>query len=150
MAIECEVWPKQDATPEQLKALGSALQRWFAAFLQELAAAGRDVEGWMDPDAVRDLLTGELPQPIALRFVAEQQHPGQSARELRDALDRAREMFPRVRRSLPPADARTVPFGFSLDGTQDLGQLVASLRRHIPAELVEDLFVGGQGWGRSE
>jgi hypothetical protein len=82
-----------DASPDELKSLGAALDGWFDGYLAELATAGRDADGWIDRDSLADLLGGELPQPLALRCAS----PGMTLTAMRDALDRARALVPRPR-----------------------------------------------------
>jgi hypothetical protein len=78
MVVQGQIVPRSDATPDQLKALATALERWFAACLVELRSAEAEVDGWMDEAALADLRAGELPQPALLRFLGAQPgHPFQ-------------------------------------------------------------------------
>jgi hypothetical protein len=67
MPLECEVIPRPDASPGELKTLGAALAGWFDTYHAGLGASSRDVDGWIDREALADLLDGELPQSLALR-----------------------------------------------------------------------------------
>jgi hypothetical protein len=118
---------------------------WFDAYLAGLRAAGRDVDGWIDRDALANLLGGELPQPLALRCA----QPGMMLAEARDALDRARAMVPRLRRSIPEGGARSDLFGFSLDAG-DREALLASLRGALSVGVVQAVRVNGRSRDEGE
>src|SRR5947209_18397470 len=55
--IECEVIPRRDATPQELKMLAEALGRWMPA---------NAVPSTTTPYALADLREGELPQPLSV------------------------------------------------------------------------------------
>lgn len=137
MTLNCELIPCHDAAPDDLKRLGAALKAWFDAFLSEHA----QVDGWLDQDAVNDLLAGELPLPFVLRCLGDQ--PEIKAKEMLDALDKARTAHPLLDRSLPTANARSILFGFSL-ADDDQGDLLASMKRCLPMEVVERILIGGE------
>jgi hypothetical protein len=153
---DCEIVPRQDASPEQLKRLGNAIARWWE---DERADAGR-ANPWIDTSALGDLLAGELPQPFALRLLTEINHPsafpGQggpadapsrmTVRELKEALQKAKETYPQLGQLLPQADARTVYCGLGSHSRSRRERIIDRLRRAIPSELVEDVRVDGQSW----
>lgn len=149
MPLHGEIVPRAEARPEQFKALGAALRRWFGAYVDELKAGGPDVKGWIDESALRDLEAGDLPQPTLLRFLGGQ--PGLKAAELRDALERARAAFPLVGRAVPRPESRSVAFGVSTsDSAEARGVLFGSLRRHLPAESIAsiaDVIIDGNSVG---
>lgn len=66
-----------------------------------------------------------------------------TSRELTGALEQARADHPLLARSLPPAHARSVLFGFALDA-DDHDNLLVSLRSAVPMELVEKVRINGQ------
>jgi hypothetical protein len=151
-----EIIPRRDASMEQLKRLGDALSRWWQC---EWAGTGRGLH-WIDTGAIDDLLSGELPQPFVLRLLTEVNQrspstggaeavasaPRMTSRELRDALQRARQVYPHLSQLIPQADARTVQFGLGPKSKLDRARLLASLRRAVPADLVEDVLIEGQSW----
>jgi hypothetical protein len=138
MTLHGELIPRHDATPAELKALGAAIQAWFTAFQRQRAEAGDDVDGWLDEEAVGDLLHGELPQPLAARCLRVMH--GITVRELIGRPSDARERHPLVRRSLPPPEARSVGFGFSLcQAARD--DLLASLRGRPPVDLLSEIGI---------
>jgi hypothetical protein len=137
MALSCEVFPRLSATSEELKALGRAIPAWFAAFLRERP----DVDGWLDEDAVADLLHGELPQPLAARCLRILH--GITVRDLIANLADARQRHPLIHRLLPEPQARCVGFGFSL-GPEARDDLLASLWNSLPLDAVLEIRVNGQ------
>jgi hypothetical protein len=159
-AADCEIIPRQDATTEQLKRLGTALALWWQT-------EGRDSSRpatWIDQGAINDLLAGELPQPFALRLLAEVNNhvaaTGESqtitssarisTRELREALQRARQVYPQLDRLIPQPDSRTVRVGLGSRSEVERDRLIDSLRRALPAELVLDVLLRGQSWDESD
>ncbi len=141
MTLHGELMPRLDATPDELKALGAAIQAWFAAFQRQRAEAGDDIDGWLDEDAVGDLLHGELPQRLVARCLRVMH--GITVRELISRLSDARERHPLVRRSLPPPEARSVGFGFSLC-QEARDDLLASLRDRLPPDLLYEISIDGE------
>lgn len=138
MTLNGRIVPRQDAPPDQLKLLGVALECWFNAFVADLASDGRDVEGWIDPEALKDLLAGELPQPFLLRVL----RPGMKAGDVGASLERARAESPLLRRAMSPLAARCVCFGISVAGTRLLGDdVVSSIEAVIPMEWVAEVVV---------
>ncbi|MGE3805509.1 MAG: hypothetical protein AB7K24_12610, partial [Gemmataceae bacterium] len=63
MSLLCEVIPRGDSDPHQLRALGGAIRCWY-----ERERGGSGLAHYVDTFALDDLLSGELPQPFALRF----------------------------------------------------------------------------------
>jgi hypothetical protein len=141
MTIHGDLIPRRDATPEQLKALGAAIQAWFSGILRQRAEAGDEADGWLDEDAVADLLHGELPQPMAARCLPLLH--GMTVRELIDSLSGARDSYPLARHLLPPPHARCVGFGFVLaeEGRDDL---LASMRARLPLHLIAEIRIDGE------
>jgi hypothetical protein len=135
MTFNCELFPRHDATPDELKRLGTAMKAWFDDFLE----AHPDADGFVAPDALADLRAGELPKPFLLRCLGSTQL---HAKELKDALERARAEHSLLHRCLPPLHGRCVPFGFWLADANE-SELLTSLRSSIPMELVESLRING-------
>src|SRR5262245_59206710 len=130
MPIDCVVLPRPGATPDELKALGSALLRWY---VRECKSGG--IACSVDTEALVELLNGRLPAPrvprrtpVAVPSVAAEPSPGLlngyelpalSVERLRDALALARRPAALLRLN---------------DCRYDRGHAIASLRRDIPAE----------------
>jgi hypothetical protein len=117
MPIRCEVIPKRDATPAQLRALGTALDRWCHQEIKDEGGSRR-----VDRQAVDDLLAGQLPQPLAVESLMGPDGPD------------------------PEADRRAVPLVVRGGPAYDRKATILGLRREIPAELVEDVLVAGKSW----
>jgi hypothetical protein len=159
-AADCEIIPRQDATTEQLKRLGTALALWWQTEGKDSARPAT----WIDQGAVNDLLAGELPQPFALRLLAEVNNQivatGEiktgtstariSTRELREALQRARQVYPQLDRLIPQPDSRSVRLGLGARSEVERDRLIDGLRRALPKELVEDVLLHGQSWVASD
>jgi hypothetical protein len=140
MIIHGELVPRHDATPEKLKALGAAIEAWFADFLRQQTEAGEEVDGWLDEDALGDLLHGELPQPVAGRCLHVMH--GITVNELIGRLNGARERHPLAQRSLPPPQTRCLGFGFwTREEARD--DLLASLRGCLPVDLLSAIRIDG-------
>jgi|SRR5208283_5217815 len=60
MPIHCEILPRPDASPEQLQALGQAIQRWYHQEVKDEGTTRR-----IDNQALEDLLAGQMPQPVS-------------------------------------------------------------------------------------
>jgi hypothetical protein len=141
MTLHGELIPRQNATPEDLKALGAAIQAWFMGFQRQRAEAGEVVDGWLDDDAVGDLLQGELPQPLAARCL--RLLHGMTVRELIGRLNGAQEQHPLACRLLPPPQARAVGFGFWIRG-EARDALLASLHAYLPLDLLAEIGFDGE------
>jgi hypothetical protein len=139
MSLNGVLFPRLGATSDELKTLGRAIQHWFTAFLQEHPA----MDGWLDHDAVDDLLHGELPQPLAGRCLRIMH--GITIRELIGSLAEARERHPALRRLMPEPEARCVSFGFSL-GEEAHDDLLASLRVSLPPKAIAEIRINGQNF----
>jgi hypothetical protein len=144
MPIDCEVIPRPGVTPDELKALGSALLRWYVR-----ECGGDGVAHSVDTEALIELLNGRLPQARvprpSLAFVTSgpagggpdttglngYEMPAPSVEQLRAALAAARR---------PAALLRV------REGKYDRGRAVAGLRDHLPAALIADVLVDGRTW----
>ncbi|SRR6266540_443791 len=126
MPVVCELQPRQDATPEQLKMLGKALEGW--------AHRERGNEGvlcWIDQEGLDSLLSGEPPNPLGLR--AKQHNEGVSWEQIRQGLG-------------PVASDRSLRFTVKDDPHCTRDMVNESLRQVIPAELVEDILIDDISW----
>jgi hypothetical protein len=131
--VECEVIPRRDANPGQLKALADALDRWIA---------DHAVPSVTTSYALADLRAGELPQPLSVAFerylddhLAERGGTPPSGTERgvrhRAILDKLGSM----------ARGRTV-----FVHVRDAREAAETLRRCVPAELVEDILIDHRSW----
>jgi hypothetical protein len=123
MPVVCELQPRQDATPEQLKMLGIALGG-FAR--RELGKEG--VLFSINLEELASLLSGEPPNPLGLRV--KQHNEGVSWEQIRQDLG-------------PVASDRSLRFSFK---DEPRAKIIESLRQAIPAELVEDILIDDVSW----
>jgi hypothetical protein len=137
MTMNVELTPLRSLAPAELKRLGAALESWFTDFLRDRP----EVDGWIDQDALDDLLAGELPKPFILRCLYDP--PRLNTNDMKAALEKARARHPLLGRSLPPAYERCVLFGFALD-VGEADDLLASLRGGVPMELVAEIRINGE------
>ncbi len=144
MPIDCEVVPPRDATPAQLKALGSALLRWY---VEECRVSG--LAHSVDTEALVELLNGRLPAPrvprpsfagVPAALVAPLPNAGYlNGYEMRaPAVEQLRQALAEARRPAALLQVR--------DANYDRAQTIASLRRHIGESLVHNLIVDGRSW----
>src|SRR4051812_43877465 len=78
MPILCELKPRHDVTPDDLKALGTALHAWC----QRELGGGLLVS--IDGEGLANLLKGEPPSPLAVQI--QQHNPGASWEEIKQNL----------------------------------------------------------------
>lgn len=142
MPIVCEVIPRKSADPQELKALGTALLRWY---VQERESGG--VAHSLDTEALIQLLNGRLPPtfPGSLRSRDLTLSPSTPPPTFLGGYEVALPNLDRLREALewsaqPVAIVRVRRWRF------DRERAVASLRTHIPAHLVEDIRVDGKSW----
>jgi hypothetical protein len=139
--ITCEVFPRTDSTPDDLKALGDALARWHDQSMDEDGYIG--VVFFYDAQGMKDLRKGEFPQPRGLQSVSlmrkaskllGMKKPDVSMREATEALGSKRTIFMHAERS----------------EDYNREELVNSLRTAIPAHLVSDIQIDGQSWNEEQ
>jgi hypothetical protein len=131
--VECEIVPRRDATPEELKCLATALSRWMTVHGQPSLTTAY---------GLTDLRRGELPQPLSMA--------------LETFLD---DTLTRHGHAPPTGSERAFRHQLILDKlglmatsravylhVRGAEQAAASLRDAIPADLVEDIFIDHQSW----
>ncbi len=144
MPIDCEVVPRLGATPAQLKALGSALLRWYVRESRDDGVAQS-----VDTEALIELLNGRQPAPRVPRpspayaasgaAPAAREPAGLGGYELRvPSVEQLRQALAEARRPAARLHVR--------EGNYDRARTVASLRAHIPVELVGDVRLDGRSW----
>jgi hypothetical protein len=135
--IVCEIIPRPDCRPDELKALAEAIQTWHYALSGWEWNSG--IEFYLHDIGLKDLRRGELPLPSGLRFVSN--------------LRRAQELLG-TNISLPTMREATSTLGTRRNVCL-LGQpgefyseetLFSSLRHFIPADLVADVRIGVTSW----
>ena len=144
MPISCEVIPRVGATPAELKALGSALLRWYVR-----ECRGDGIAHSVDTEALIEMLNGRLPVPRVPRPspacvppdsgddtpvpgpIKGYEIPAPRLERLRQALAEARR---------PAALVRLRQRNY------DRARAVANLRQHLAAELVQDVLIDGRSW----
>lgn len=133
MSLLCEVIPRTDATPEELRTLGRAIRAWYQ---RERGRNG--LAHYVDTYALDDLLAGELPQPFALRFstAAHPQDPYGASRP---------QVTVAQLRAACPIVACSRTLFLKVWGT-DHFRTNRSLRHCIPQDLVEDVLIEGLSW----
>jgi hypothetical protein len=126
--VECKIVPRQNASSEELKTLGEALDRWMAVYGKPSLTT---VYG------LTDLRRGELPQPLSIALESYlddnlTQHGVMPPSGERRAL-RHQEILDKLG---PMAASRAVYL--RVHGAE---QATASLREAIGPNLVEDIFI---------
>jgi hypothetical protein len=127
--------------PAQLKALGSALLRWY---VRECHRDG--IAHSVDTEALIELLNGRppaarVPRPslACVSSGSDDDAPGLNGYEMRaPAVEQLREALAEARR--PAALLRV------RDAEYDRARTVANLREHIAEELVQDVRLDGRSW----
>ncbi len=148
MPIDCEVVPRPGATPGELKALGSALLRWY---VRECGSDG--IAHSVDSEALIELLNGRPPSPRVPRPVPSYvpspsdegsaealglngyEMPAPTVEQLRQALAAARR---------PAALLRVRQANY------DRARLVRGLREYLPTGPVADVLIDGRSWRVAE
>jgi hypothetical protein len=132
-SLECEIIPRPDATPEQLKALADALDNWIG---------NHAVPSVTTAYALADLRAGELPQPLSVAFEHYlDDHLVECGGESPSGPARAQRHRAILEKLGPMATGRTV-----FVHVRDVQEAAESLRQAIPAELVEDILIDHRSW----
>lgn len=142
--IECEIIPKADATPEELRRLGSALARWSRR------ESGDDgILSFISRNVLADLSTGKQPPTFLSQYQnmldetkALYSNPKplsyeeqlQRASKLKDDLGEERAL------------RRLVYFQVRGGAYANRKDVIASLRQDIPPELVANVLIDNRGW----
>jgi hypothetical protein len=125
MPVPCELVPRHDVTPEQMKELGAALREWCRREF------GDGVLYSIDQKALASLLGGEPPDPLALQ--AKSHHPDVPLGRIREDMGAL-------------AGFRSVRFAVKDEPQCTRAQVIESLRQAIPADLVDDIFIDNVSW----
>ncbi len=141
MPIDCEVIPRAGATPDELKALGSALLRWY---VRECRRDG--IAHSVDTEALIEMLNGRppaarVPRPslAVLTAAAVGADAGLNGYEMKAPdVEQLRQALALARR--PAALLRV------RDARYDRARTAANLREHVPAGLVEEVRIDGRSW----
>jgi hypothetical protein len=142
MPIDCEVIPRAGASPAQLRALGSALLRWY---VRECPEAG--VAHSLDTAALIELLNGRPPPARVARLSAAPVRAGRSgpATVHLGGYEMPLPSMERLGEALREVDGPAASFRVR-GSNYDRRRTIATLRCHIPAGLVEDVHVDGRSW----
>jgi hypothetical protein len=144
MPIDCEVIPRPGATPAELKALGSALLRWY---VRECRRDG--IAHSVDTEALIELLNGRPPAPRvprpALACVASGSGGGGAAAGYLNGYEMRAPDVEQLRQALALA-RRPAALLRVRDGNYDRARAVANLREHVAAGLVQDVCIDGRSW----
>jgi hypothetical protein len=140
--LDCEVIPRRDATPEQLRALGGALADWA-----RLASSDEGILHFISRFGLADLTNGNRPPP----FLEQYQEMLNEGRILSgDAISLGAEQQLEERRRLKDVlgdDSRRQTLFFQVRCTYaERRQVANTLRDNIPAQLVDDVLVGDRSW----
>jgi len=117
MPIRCEIIPREDATPDQLRQLASAILRWYNQEVRGEGATRR-----IDQHGLTSLQAGKLPDALALGAVAGPDEPD------------------------PELDRHAVAIVVRGGPAYDRKAVIASFRRDLSPELVQDVLVAGRSW----
>jgi hypothetical protein len=149
MPIDCEVMPRPGATAAELKALGTALLRWYVR-----ECGGQGIAHSVDTEALIELLNGRLPAARVPRpspaFVPT--GPAESAAPRPAGLNGYELPSPRVEhlREALAAARRPAALLRVRERNYDRARVIASLREHVPAQLVGELCLDGRSWDSEE
>jgi hypothetical protein len=130
---ECEIIPRRDATPQQLKQLAGVLDRWIPANATPSMTTNY---------ALADLHEGELPQPLSVAL----EHYLDDALAQRGLEPPARSERAERRRQILEKLGRLATTRTILLRVPDARQAAASLREAIPADLVDDILIDRRSW----
>lgn len=134
MATDFDVFPRQALTPRDFKALGRAIRRWL-----DRCQKANDGVRWYDEESLEQLLKGEPPRALSSAPV------GAGAVATADELVQERT-GPMIGSDVPshPSDWVMQLRLVCKAGTRR--QMVADIRRALPAELVADVLIDGRSW----
>jgi len=125
MPVICELRPRVDANPDELKRLEAALKAFADREL------GKGILCAIDGNGLASLLGGEPPNPM-----------GTQVAEHNKDVDWAR-----IRQDLGPiVSDRSLRFSVKDEPAYARAQIVETLRQAIPADLVEDFLIDGVSW----
>lgn len=134
MATDFDVFPRQALMPRDFKALGRAIRRWL-----DRCQKANDGVRWYDEESLEQLLKGEPPRAVASAAVA--------AGAVASAGDLPQEpSVPTIGSDVPahPSDWVIQLRLVCKAGTRR--QMIADVRRALPADLVADVLIDGHSW----
>jgi hypothetical protein len=140
--IPCEVFPKRNATLEQLKRLGEIL----SDYVHESPFDGADITRW-EQDAIDDLLVGGLPQPALIRASCLERNRSTGILPEDGELSTAEKA---TFNTEIVQKGRTVAFCVVAETDDYFGPLAESLKAAIPTELVTNVTINGESWRAEE
>jgi hypothetical protein len=126
MPVMCELHPRRDATPEQLKELGKAIEDWARREL-----GGEGILCSIDAAGLASLLGGEPPNPLGVQGM--QHNRGINWEKIQQDLG-----------SL--VSDRSLRFTLRDEAGWPRSAVIENLRQAIPAELVEDILINNVSW----
>jgi hypothetical protein len=136
MPMACALIPREDLRPEELEALGTAVERWY---WQEFADHG--VALWMDYLSLTALRAGELPHLVSLRRTEGAGNGGPPDP------DELTSLIAGLLGACPDLGNKPgVLFTVRGESAASSTRAVASLRTCIPTELVKDVLIAGRSW----
>jgi hypothetical protein len=140
--LDCEVTPREGATPEQLRTLGSAIGVWAG---RESSDSG--MLHFISRNALADLSNGNPPPPFVEQF-QEMLNDGRALSGITGGLDpeSQRQERHRLKEAMGEACFRRTIF-FQVRGSYATrSQVLANLRENFPAHLIQDVIVGDRSW----
>ena len=135
--VICEIFVRSDSSPDKLKALAEALDRWHSASMDEDDDSG--IVFNLDDSDLEDLYAGELPQPRGLQVLS-------VMRKAKDLLG-GNFRLPTIREAIDVfgADRSILMVG---KGSQHYSRenLNITLRNFVSSDLVADIQIDGCSW----
>jgi hypothetical protein len=136
-ALACEILPRPNCTPEELKALAQAIRTWHQALSGWEWDAG--IQVCLHDIDLKDLRRGELPLPAGLKVVSSLRHA--------QKLLGTNISLPTMREATTALGTKRSVCLLGLPGEYYCEDaLFASLRHFIPADLVADVRIGATSW----
>ena len=143
MPIECEIIPPLNATCQDHRVLGEAIERWLESDMWSKNEGPRSgIVEWLDKAALQDLLGGEPPRPLIIRMI-ERLHLHNDSSNSRE---KNQEIIAVLRHDLGNNfNKSSVPFRLQESGF-DRKNAIENLRIWIQPILVSDIIIDGVSW----
>jgi hypothetical protein len=140
--LDCEIVPRHDATPAQLRDLGLILAGWAG---RESADTG--ILHFISRNALADLSNGNRP-PTFLEQYQEMLNETRALSGNLTALDPEAQALDRAKLKEMLGDHGPLHrLFFQVRGSYATrGRILSNLRENIPAEMVEDVLVADRSW----